>query len=260
MDIAIAGPVLQRDAPLPACRLRGRAGVRRHLTDLGAGNRDRAIARKPMSPVVIAGAQRFFDQQAAKPAAIDEELAGDLASVIEFDRRDISVFAVKANIADAPFDAGDAARFGIFPQELRIKPRVEMIVVVECRLDLPPILNGMRELSRLRHRPRHREIIDRPGDAPREMLAHPEMIEGHEVELRAVLAERMKISLADPAPVDELDSQLVGAARFAHECRLVDPEPVVEEPDRRDRRLADADGADLFGFDDRDGAGAAKRI
>src|SRR5579862_3364960 len=51
-------------------------------------------------------------------------------------------------------------------------------------------------------------------------------------------------------PVAELYADLEGGHRLAHEIGFVDAEPVVEDVDRGQRRLADADGTDLLGFDE----------
>ena len=67
-----------------------------------------------------------------------------------------------------------------------------------------------------------------------------------------MIAERMEIALADPAPVHELDAELERRLGRADELVLVDPEHAVEGDQRRDRRLADADRADLLGFDQGD--------
>ena len=54
------------------------------------------------------------------------------------------------------------------------------------------------------------------------------------------------------APVDELDAELERALAGGEEFVLVDPDHVVERMQRRDRRFADADGADLVRFDQDD--------
>ena len=69
----------------------------------------------------------------------------------------------------------------------------------------------------------------------------------------------MEIAVAQPAPVDEFDAELERALGFANEFALVEAERLVEGADRRDRRLADADGADFLGFDQGDRAILAQR-
>ena len=64
--------------------------------------------------------------------------------------------------------------------------------------------------------------------------------------------ERVKIALARRAPVDELDAELERPLGRGEELVLVDAEHVVEGDERRDRRLADAHGPDLVGFDEPD--------
>ena len=53
-DIAVAGAVLQRDAPAPACIHRRDASVGRQVAAALGRNRKRAVARKPLRPVVPA--------------------------------------------------------------------------------------------------------------------------------------------------------------------------------------------------------------
>ena len=60
-------------------------------------------------------------------------------------------------------------------------------------------------------------------------------------------------ALALLPPVDELDAELECALRMPQEIVFVELHQAVELRDRGDRRLADADDADLGGFDQRDG-------
>src|SRR6476661_4923312 len=81
------------------------------------------------------------------------------------------------------------------------------------------------------------------------------MVEFHPHHVDAVIAERMDVAVADPGPVAKLDAELVGRVGGADEIILVDVEQAVEQVDLRNRRLADADRADLLRFDELDGEG-----
>ena len=65
-------------------------------------------------------------------------------------------------------------------------------------------------------------------------------------------SEGMHVRLPLLAPVDELDAELEGALRLPQEIVFVDLHQLVELRDRRDRRLAHTDDADLGRFDQRD--------
>ena len=65
------------------------------------------------------------------------------------------------------------------------------------------------------------------------------------------IAEGMEVFFAVELPVLELDAQLEGRLRLAHEFGLADAEQAVEHDQRRDRRLAHADGADGIAFHQR---------
>src|SRR3546814_13114131 len=79
--------------------------------------------------------------------------------------------------------------------------------------------------------------------------------------VEAVEAEGMDIAMAGTDPVDEFDPELVGRVGFADELVLVDAEQRVEQADLRNRRLADADGADRLALDqDRKSVVEGKRV
>src|SRR3546814_6270234 len=86
IDIAVAGAVLERDAPLPPRLARGCTREGRGIALAFARHRDRAVAGEPVVPFGIAGVERAFDEQAAKARAVDEEVAFDDAAVVEIGR------------------------------------------------------------------------------------------------------------------------------------------------------------------------------
>ncbi len=110
IDIAVADPALQRDAPLPTRLERGRAGIRRHRSAAFARHRHRAIARQDIAPVDIGRAQRLSDQQGAEAGAIDEQVALDPAAVVQFQRGDIAALAVQFDVFDRRIDMAHALR------------------------------------------------------------------------------------------------------------------------------------------------------
>src|SRR3546814_6187271 len=65
-------------------------------------------------------------------------------------------------------------------------------------------------------------------------------------------AEGVDVAVALTPPIDEFDAEFEGRLGRLHELGFVEPEEVVEILHLRQRRLADADGADLFGFDEAD--------
>src|SRR5512138_832596 len=80
----------------------------------------------------------------------------------------------------------------------------------------------------------------------------PVLMEIDPVHVDAVNAEGMDISVAYVSPIDELDTELEGRVRLLHELGFVQAEDPIEVDDVGDRGLADADRADLLGFDERD--------
>src|SRR3546814_18326732 len=78
------------------------------------------------------------------------------------------------------------------------------------------------------------------------------MMEGDARDLFAEGTERMDIAFADAPEIVEIDAQLIGRVRGAHEGGLVDTEPLDEAADVRQGRLADPDDADILAFDQRD--------
>src|SRR5690348_4794681 len=72
------------------------------------------------------------------------------------------------------------------------------------------------------------------------------------IERPAYRPERMEVAVAESRPVGELDAELESTAGLADEIALIDAEQLIENMQRRDRRLPDSNGADLRGLDDLD--------
>jgi len=74
-------------------------------------------------------------------------------------------------------------------------------------------------------------------------------MERQQPDVPADRAETVDIAVADLSPAVELDAELEAPLRLTYELRLVDFEQAIEGGQVRNRRLADTDNADLFGFD-----------
>ena len=126
VDIAIADPVLQRDAPLPARFTRRGPRVGREGLDTLARHGQSPVAGQPVGPVLIAGLQRLLDQQAAEAGTVDEELALDGLPALQLDRADEAAFRILVNLDDLALLALHAAFLGEATQILGIEMRIEM--------------------------------------------------------------------------------------------------------------------------------------
>src|SRR3546814_5010541 len=60
-------------------------------------------------------------------------------------------------------------------------------------------------------------------------------------------AEGMNVAVTRAPPIHKFDAEFEGGLRRLHKLGFVEPEEVVEILHLRQRRFADADGADLFG-------------
>ena len=205
-----------------------------------------------MAPVDERDTEFLSDEQRAKARAVDEQLAFNPSAAFEYHGGDEAALAVALDAGDAAFGACRALPLGAAAQVSGIAPGVELEGVSDL---------AERRIGVLGRRPGHLAGLRRDGGyrigikvgriAERAAL-EPVMVELDPTHIRSIESERVDIAMAKTRPVDELDAQLVGRVRFADELVLVDPEHGVEQVDLRDRRLADADGADGFGFDQLD--------
>ena len=172
---------------------------------------------------------------------------------------DMAARAVAGDMANTALDPGTAARLAIISQHLRIKPGVKMIGVIMRGAHIARVLRGRAETVLARQRPAHRVIIKRRQTAA-QMLAQPVMMQRHPVKIGAIGAKGVEITAVLRPPADKFNAQLERALRRTQKRRLVDPQLRVEQLDRRDRRLAHTNRADLVGFDQRDRDRPADRI
>ena len=80
-------------------------------------------------------------------------------------------------------------------------------------------------------------------------MAQPEMMEVQTFHVDAVLAERVDIPLAHPAPVHELDAELERRMGLAHEGVFIEAQQAVEIQNVRDGGLTHANRADRVRLD-----------
>src|SRR3546814_15987386 len=78
--MAVADPVLERDAPRPAAALRGRARIGGERFDARARPRQCAVAGEPRAPVDPRHAPRCPKAQRAEARTVDDELARNLGA------------------------------------------------------------------------------------------------------------------------------------------------------------------------------------
>ena len=205
-----------------------------------------------MRPIVEARLQRLLNQQAAHARAIDEEVAGDALAALHHHSVDETVRLALRHAGNLALGAHDAALLGEAAQEARVETRVE----VERMRDVGHgraghVLARAHELGLPRRGGVDRVSLERAGLAELRH-AQPEVMERQRLRGLPDEAEAVDVAVADRAPVDELDAKLERALRGTHELIFVYLQRAVEFADVRDRGLADADDADLVGFDEAD--------
>ena len=170
---------------------------------------------------------------------------------LEGHRVDETRFGIRVHADHFALGAPDPQLLADAAQQLRVQAGVEVIGI--SRLALA----RLAELVRPRHDGLEAEFVQLCLLAL-VLRLHPVVVELGRPRIGAVPGERVKIALAQPAPVFEFDAELVGAIDRAQERRFVELEQQVKILDRRDRRLADPDRTDLVGLDELDAEILAK--
>ncbi|VVT14865.1 conserved hypothetical protein [Sphingomonas aurantiaca] len=254
IDIAVANAVLERDAPLPPGWFRGRAriGLDRPVRR-GAGHRDGAVAGQPARPVFPGFGHRVAEQQAAEPRTIDEQVALDRFARVQAERADVAVQRIPVDRHDPRFGPARAVGFGKMAEIGAEQRRIELIGITEARGQIVGRAIRDGEAVALGGGDRDRIVADRPGAACRGK-AEPVMVEADIVERSAETAERVNVAVADRAEIAEVDPELEGRMRGAHEIGLVQAQAFDEGTDVRQRCLTDPDDPDIRRLDQMDRA------
>src|ERR1700754_1103994 len=132
INIAVAHPVLEGDAPLPPGRKRSAASEGGERAAMLARDRNRPVARQPVNPVLIADPQCSTKQQASKTRAIDEQIRLEAPSILDLYARDIAGLRVELAPDDHSLDMLNAELSrGLVAQEPGIEARVELHSPIE---------------------------------------------------------------------------------------------------------------------------------
>ena len=251
IDIAVAGAVLQGDAPLPAGLARRGRGPGAHRLDLGAGHRDRPVHRQPVRPVFIAGLERPLDQQAAKAGTVDEQVRLQHAPVLQRHALDKAVVRPLGHIDDLALDPLHAASLTDLAEVAAVKDGIEMIGGEQAVQRRARVGGAFSRPALQRGLGAHRiggQIVCQTTLAQHQ----PALWEIRQGRPASIGAERMEVTVALAAPVNELDGQFDRGLGLAHEFGLVEPDHGVEIANGRHGRLAHANDADLGRLDQPD--------
>src|SRR6185312_1941510 len=115
INVAIASPMLEWNAPLPPRRASSRARVRNQRLEPLGGHRQRAITRQPTRPALESGLQHAFDEQSPQTGTIDEQVPVDHLFPVRAHRPDDTRVRM---LADRP----DLALVTPHTHELRARP------------------------------------------------------------------------------------------------------------------------------------------
>ncbi len=207
-----------------------------------------------MAPILVTGFKRVLDQQAPEARAIDEQIARNGCAAFQRDAFHIAAFAIAGDVGDLALDPGDALTGRETAQKGRIEASIEVVGIGDLVHQRLCARGRAGKAAHARGRSAHRIVADIACAHAASALAQEQLVEGDAVEVLAVSAEGVEVTIADLTPIDELDPKLAGAASLTQKFRFGNVEHRVEAANRRDGGFAYADRADRVGFDQGDGA------
>src|SRR5205085_9834749 len=87
--------------------------------------------RKPVRPVLIARAERLFDEKSTEPGTVDKQIALNGLSVGKDNGLLIAALAIQHDINDLALDPLRAAGFGVLAEKCGVEAGVEVERVAE---------------------------------------------------------------------------------------------------------------------------------
>ena len=125
-----------------------------------------------------------------------------------------------------------------------------MIGIIDRGQVFALVILGAREPTEMRSHRFDVENLDRPF-VPCLAIFVPNVVERYPIDLIAIIAERVDVTVADFAPVDELDAQFETSLHSRQHFAFVNFEQFVEIKKRGNGSFADANRANFLGFNER---------
>ena len=165
----------------------------------------------------------------------------------------MAIFRIAHDVGNLALDMVNAALFGLGAQETGVCTGIEVIGMDQA---VTRISRGADKAEAHGIGCRTRQVQVFPGRVifPASRLAQqPPVVQLDDgIEFLPDMAEGMQVFFARHAPVFEFDADFHRAVGGGKEFAFVDPAESIELADRRDSRLADADGSYGGAFDQRD--------
>lgn len=154
-----------------------------------------AIARQPLTPVVVADVERLSNQQTAKAAAVEEQLSFHGTTILEPHLGYEIVFRAPPHVDDPSLDPPHAAHLAVATQICRIQASIEMERIPQGGQHRRGCSPGTRESILCRGNRAQVVVTEVSGH----LVAHPsqlepELMEFDSLQIDSVDAERVQVS------------------------------------------------------------------
>jgi hypothetical protein len=198
-----------------------------------------------MRPVFPPGLERFFDQDAAKARAVDEEVALHHRARLQAQGLHMPIFGPGVHLLHDAFHPLDTQAFAIGAQIACVQAGIKVKGIGHLRQGrVGQVGARAHELVLQTGRGVDRIGLQRLGLAG-QVLLEPVLVKVHRPVVLANHAKAVDVAVAQAPPIHELNTELEAGLGLPHELVFVDFEHAVEQRDHRNRGLAHANGADV---------------